>query len=401
MAKRTNNHLKTEVRISKPPLKLYVGLGVFGAMVIIAAMIIFRFEFGVILLVVGGVSGLWFIGKVVKSVGGGVVWCLHTYHDYNHKVRMDDAEYQKSYLLSVNRTEFLYDSRSGSVVIEAMTHATPGQAKLLPDGEQPQQRRTLHQLIEVARHIAFLGETGSGKTSQMSHAIETQIRLNPGALSIVMDSHIKKNTWPQVNETIWRYEDMAARVNWLFGELDKRTNPQNDDDWQTIIVAIDELPAVMDECREIDKNTKRYFTRLLREAWKFDIFFVVGTQSQLADDIDLNSATRKNFWWFGLEPEMTRRNVGMLLDNKFRPVEEIELAGPYYSNSGGRFFNRSQQVRRLPPPEVETDNDNKKLVEFRRLVIEEEYSKNQASQEVFGKPFAGTSHCNRLNSVLD
>ena len=350
----TNNHLKTEVRISKPPLKLYVGLGVFGALVIIAAMIIFRFEFGVILLVVGGFGGLWFVGKVVKSVGGGVVWCLHTYHDYTHKVRMDDAEYRKAYLMSVSRTEFLYDSRSASVVVEAMPQAIPGQAKLLPDGsEQSQQRQMLRQVIEDRRHIAILGHTGSGKTSTMAHALSIQKSLNPDAITILMDNHIKHSEWPPVDEVLWRHEDMATRFDWLWADFLERKNPYGDHDEQPVIVVFDEFTGSKKHLEGIDKKYDEIITNLLQEAWKFGIYFIVGTHSMLVKEIGLSIDTRLNFTWLRLDKENTRYNFGTLLDANFKPISEVELCGPYSGSEGGRFFSRTQQVRRLPPPEVE------------------------------------------------
>ena len=353
----------TVVVVNKPPWHIYIGIGT----PLLIAFVVFCLLFWPVL-----ASGIVYAGVavVVVAIGGFVLafrarWSNQTIAIEQQKLNLrmleasvrekeaqaEAAENSARYP-AIDRTKYLFDTKTGEVIVEAMPQAIPGQAKLLPDGEQPQQRQTLRQVIKDRRHIAILGHTGSGKTSTMAHALLIRKNLNPEAMTILMDNHIKHSEWPPVDEALWRHEDMAARFNWLWADFLERKNPYGDHDEQPVIVVFDEFTSSKKHLEGIDKKYDEIITNLLQEAWKFGIYFIVGTHSMLVKEIGLSIDTRLNFTWLRLDKENTQHNFGTLLDANFKPISEVGLCGPY-NGGGGRFFSRTQQVRRLPPPEVE------------------------------------------------
>lgn len=388
----------TVVVVNKPPWHIYIGIGT----PLLIAFVVFCLLFWPVL-----ASGIVYAGVAVAIVviGGFVLmfrarWNNQTIAIEQQKLnlRMLEASVREKEAQAVaaenaarypaiDRTKYLFDTKTGAVIVEAMPQAIPGHAKLLADGEQPQQRRTLHQVIEDRRHIAILGHTGSGKTSTMAHALLIRKSINPEAMTILMDNHIKHSEWPPVNEVLWRHEDMASRFDWLWSDFLERKDPEGDHDEQPIIVVFDEFTSSKKHLEGIDKKYDTIITNLLQEAWKFGIYFIVGTHSMLVKEIGLSIDTRLNFTWLRLDKEDTKYNFGTLLDADFKPISQVELCGPYNGNSGGRFFSRTQQVRRLPPPTP--SEDDIKLAEFCRLVNDKGWKRKDACQKVFERPYSG------------
>lgn len=220
MARRTSDHLKTEVRVHKPPLKVYFTFGFFGAMVfvVIAAMFIFRFEFGVILVSVSGLG---------IAFGGGYIWIWvkDRYHEHEDRIRVSNerflilqAERRRKELeaewLIVPRTSTAINPFTGDRVDTQRNTVIPGQVETLPDGGAPVQRADIMDVLRKSDCVMLQGGRGSGKTN----AALWWISSKQGDKIACDPKGTKANPWPGCrvvsddNQIVWIVKKVSAEA---------------------------------------------------------------------------------------------------------------------------------------------------------------------------------------------
>lgn len=210
---------------------------------------------------------------------------------------------------------------SGPVTIDST-------AALLPESERT---RSLFDVIDNERHIAIVGSTGDGKSTTLLHIVNYLNSRNPNASFLALDPHLAKTPWPPFVSGVWDYTKIFGRINWAYGEMEKRRDPNFTGPYRPIFVVMDEVPGIMEEANGARLDIEMKFKRLIRESWKFGFKFVIATQSTLTQDNYINTNTRQNFVWIELEKQMTLQNKAHLLGRDLKPIEIITLAGPYHA----------------------------------------------------------------------
>lgn len=352
MAKREQFPDRSGVYYTKPPVKIYVvGSAVAVSaftLIVLALMFPWWFAAGGAL-VLAGVLG-W-LGIVVLDTGAS------TYH----KIAMQKYDRQRARYHTIPRTESIIDLCTGTIHAPAIGAGGP----VVVDGQavEVEQRQPPRQLADVVgrakKHIATLGATQAGKTSTMLHITDMLYSRYGDAAAIACDPHANETDWPSFVQVVQSYEDITATLDWLFNEMLKRQQP-GAERGQPIILMIDELPAVMDEAADMGVNAKRFIKRLSREGWKFNIYLVLATQTGTVEDLGLNASVRENFTWIKLDERDTQRNQATIVEYRhFKPIELINLCGPYHAH-GGRWFSAARPALSLPQP-VEVEPDGARL----------------------------------------
>ena len=132
-------------------------------------------------------------------------------------------------------------------------------------------------VIELPRmdkgHVLVAGETGSGKTTAMKAVLKDRRDI------VILDPHDDGQTWnAKVIGTGRDFESIQAYLENMQQELDDRFQQRANgrQNFQSLTVATDEVPAIVDE---IGKDFGIIWRRWLREGRKVGLYIVVATQS--------------------------------------------------------------------------------------------------------------------------
>lgn len=393
------NYTAPTVRIERPPWKVYItaGTSVVSIVAIVVAVVAFWSEIRLILLAIAGIIA-----------GGGVLWVRATWsnqtaaiEERKHERAMQrrlqlaavikaeaeaaKAQNEADYMM-VERNKYLYNTRDGRVTIEAHDQVVPGQARQLPEGEQ----RRLMAMFQQFIHWLLIGPTQTGKTTLMNHLIDA---YESSTIIYVGDPHSKFNIWSTRAEVVGRGRDFVAVADLIARVWQLMDDRYRGDDlsFERVVLVIDEWPSVV-AGTPTPQETSRYLRELARESAKANIRLILGSQGDTVGDLGTegHAQVKENFVRVRLSHSLRQRNEGVIIDSE-DGKETVTLAGPYYPQSGGRFFSRSQQqaLRLPPPPEPEPSEDDLLFEEFRRLVIDERVLRKDACQEIYGRPYSG------------
>jgi hypothetical protein len=179
--------------------------------------------------------------------------------------------------------------------------------------------RHVFSLIKSGVHFSLIGPTNAGKTMLANHLID-EIKADK---SYALDPHAKFNTWSVRCEIAQSYNDIEHTLQQAFIEMTSRydNGPGN---YDSILLAIDEWPAIIAECPECEN----YIARISREGRKVNVRLILLSQSDQIGEIGLSVALRNNFIKVNLTPELTKQNQGQV-KHWDKSIEIIELAGIY------------------------------------------------------------------------
>lgn len=194
-----------------------------------------------------------------------------------------------------------------------------------------QKQHTIFDVVNTGVHFSLIGSTNSGKTTLANHIIEY---INADK-SYAIDPHAKFNVWSSQCQIVQSYDDIEYTLQQAFVEMTSRYD-NGPDDYETILLAIDEWPAIIAE----RSNCENYISRISREGRKVDIRLLLLSQSDQIGEIGLSMALRNNFIKIELVPELTKKNQGSI-KHWDKSTEIIELAGPY--NTQGKFYQQTKK----------------------------------------------------------
>lgn len=216
-----------------------------------------------------------------------------------------------------------------------------------------EQKRSVFDLLSESIHFVLIGETDSGKTTLANHLID---RLQVDVI-YVLDPHASFNVWSARCQVENSYVAIEEKLCQLADEVKQRyeLGPGN---YQSILIVIDEWPSVVEECSLVPE----YLKRISRQGRKVEIRLFVLSQSDLVQDIGINSSTRKNFLKIILSQELMRQNQAMIRHwDKSR--ETITLAGPYNQTTEQKVlaeWNRSGDVGAVAGKVFTSDGGNQR-----------------------------------------
>ena len=368
--------MKSEIKFHKPPVKFYATVGLFAAVIVVAivvpSMILFPDVWRV------GVYGLFALGGL-----GGLGWAARQAQAIRQTGELHSLAVARARYLVIPKASHVIDLLEHRPVLLGAGDAlcVEGQAV---EVEPP--RRSVFDLLADGPHFALIGGTNSGKTTLANHLVEAMATGNAAAYAL--DPDAKFNVWSPRCQVVDDYAEIETTLHRHFLEMERR-RAGGPDSYPLIIIAMDEWPAVVDEC----DRAGFYLKRLSRQGRKVGFRLLLLSQSDLVEDIGSNSSVKENFIKIAMRPDLVRQNLAVI-KHWDRRTELITLAGTY--GRTGRWFNAQPTALALPEVEVaEVDA----LAEFVELV-QGGLSKSEASRRVFGKPFAGTSHVSRLNEAL-
>lgn len=335
--------MNSEIHIKKPPLKVYITIGLFATAVpvLIVSMILMPDVWRVVLYVGAGLFGL-------RSV----VWIAKQSGEISHRNRLYEIEEKRARYLPVPASHNLFDVLTGLPV------DLPDRRRLaagpIVDGEAIERRRSVFDLIVPdGPHFSLIGGTRSGKTTLANHLLEAM--ATPDAVVYTLDPHAKKNTWSPRCQVFSEYEVIGSIIEKLFLEMRQNRYQVAHDNYPPIIAVLDEWPSVVDMC----ENAEYHLMWLAREGIKVKIHLILLAQADLVGDTWKNSSVRENFIKIAMQPDLTRQNLATIR-HWDRSTELIELAGTY--GVQGRWFGGQPAALSLPEPEPEQMTDEERRV---------------------------------------
>jgi hypothetical protein len=213
-----------------------------------------------------------------------------------------------------------------------LIHQKPTQ-KLIESGikSEVEQPDSLYALLRDYPHLMLIGGTNSGKTHQMSNAIEYRLKQYPQAKVIWLSTHTNLDAnivHPQA-ECIQRPECIAKALQCIFSVYKKRRDGIAQD--YQIILAMDEWPEIVDEVREwLDAG--EVLKRLSRGGRKVSFNLILASHGANVKDLGISghSSVKHDFAEVYLSQKLTERNLAVWqqLDKKSSRVE-ITLPGPF------------------------------------------------------------------------
>jgi len=213
---------------------------------------------------------------------------------------------------------------------------------LIEDNKITEKRRTIFDVVDIGIHFSLIGSTDSGKTMLANHIIDY---IN-AKKTYALDPHAKFNIWSHNCIIKQSYDDIKNVLSSTFLEMSNRFK-EGQNNYQNILLAIDEWPAIIAECPDCEN----YISRISREGRKVNIRLLLLSQSDQIGEIGLSVALRNNFTKIELWPELTRQNQATI-KHWDKSTELIELAGPYQ-----RKMSREEIVMDLWNNSNKTQND--------------------------------------------
>lgn len=319
--------MKSEVRIIGTRTKIIITLGFTMAISLIVSMFLFPLAWQIMLFTITGATGIYIIGN-------GLVWIA----GINHQLKMMSIERKQARYLSIAHTNNVVDSSTGEVLIRA-TRLTKDDAPIIEgEYEEVTPRKSALELIDTGYHFLMVGDTGSGKSTLAAHFIN-QIGVKN---TIVCDPHATFNEWPYGVKIVQDYESIATVLMKIVALMDKRYS--TGDNGNLVLVAIDELPAIIDSLHELGYDCGKWIRRLSREGRKANIRLLIMSQGENVGDLGQKgySSVKLNFIKVLLSKADTLHNVAKVVySNGDR--DTVTLHGPLH-------FNSSNKILSLPAP---------------------------------------------------
>ena len=213
---------------------------------------------------------------------------------------------------------------------------------LLIEGQASEKQRTIFDVVDTGVHFSLIGATNSGKTTLANHIIDY---LKTDKI-YACDPHAKFNIWSSQCQIVQNYTDIQHTLHSAFVEMTSRYD-QGPSNYESILIAIDEWPAIIAECPDCEQ----YISRISREGRKVNIRLLLLSQSDQIGEIGLSVALRNNFIKIELVPELTQQNKGSI-KHWDKSKELIALAGPYE-----REMTFEKQVLDLWQKSAQTEDD--------------------------------------------
>jgi len=196
---------------------------------------------------------------------------------------------------------------------------TSNKQPLLIEGQTTERQKTIFDVVNTGIHFSLIGPTNGGKSTLANHIID-YINANK---TYALDPHAKFNIWSDKCLISQKYDDIQYTLEQAFIEMSSRYD-KGPGDYDSILLAIDEWPAIIAERPECEQ----YISRISREGRKVDVRLVLLSQSDQIGEIGLSVALRNNFVKIELVPELTKQNLGTI-KHWDKSIETIQLAGPY------------------------------------------------------------------------
>lgn len=313
----------TTVLIKSNGWKFKLALGLGGLVVIVILATLYRFEFGIVTLVIG----MAYAVKVGLSA-------RHQYKLSQYEQRRIEAETKRTEAEAVHAKaqSFFIETNTGVFVLDGIVIASFYPAvsasktladapMLLPETTTPKYRKLLD--VDFI-HMLITGATNTGKTTIANWLIDS---ASPNTVCYVIDAHAKFSRWPgRVSKIVGNgrnYGEIDGMLVSLLSELDKRYNG-NDTIFQPILIVIDEWLSVLENC----KNAESFFSTIGSEARKVQMHLIITSISATVDDLKCSAAVRDNLAQLTLSRGLKEQNLGELKWSRGN-TELVELPGRY------------------------------------------------------------------------
>lgn len=175
------------------------------------------------------------------------------------------------------------------------------------NGDKP---KTLYDLLNGYPHLMLIGSTNSGKTTQMSAAVEYRLKQYPNAKLVWLSTHaeLDKNRIPRQAYVFSQPELIARALCDLFQAYRQRY--QRDGNYSQIILAMDEWPEIIEELKDLGIEAGDYLRRMSRGARKTNFNLILASHGANVGDLGIagHSTVKRDFAEVHLEVSLTKRN---------------------------------------------------------------------------------------------
>lgn len=245
------------------PNKIIIVFGFTAMFTLITSMLIFPvvWQFGLY----AGI-GLLSVSAGLKLIYNGFL--------LRHKIKMMQLERLKESHLIVASNSYVFNTNNKQIYAKALQHETIINGDFTP----VEQIKDVLSLTKTAYHFLLVGDTGSGK-STLARAIINEVNAD----TLVLDPHAAFNEWPSQVKIIQDYNSIGIALERIVKLMDNRY--ATGDNGKTILVAIDETPAVIDELKELGYDAGRMIRRLSREGRKANIVLILMSQGENVGDL--------------------------------------------------------------------------------------------------------------------
>lgn len=195
--------------------------------------------------------------------------------------------------------------------------------------------RSIFDLMSEGVHFSIIGPTHCGKTTLANHIIDhfkadTTYALDPDA---------KFNNWSNRCQIVDSFISIGETLAQLTEEMERRYE-EGPSDHSMIVIVIDEYPAIKRFC----PNAPDYLARLAMRGRKVNIKLILITQTDLINELGIDSQVRENFYRISMRQDLVKKNQATIR-HWDKTTEVIELAGEY--GVQGRWFNKKELVNQI------------------------------------------------------
>lgn len=203
------------------------------------------------------------------------------------------------------------------------TKVIEGQLKQLEAGEKS---TTFYDLLRDYPHLMLLAPTKSGKSTQMASATDYRVKQFPDAKVLWLSTHTNKDLSiiPSYATSIRKPENVAKTLDKLLQEYHKRMAMVNDD-YDTIVVAMDEWTEIVDLLKEMGYNPGEFLKWVGRGGRKVRMFLILASHGGTVRDLDIAgfSSIKNEFAEVHLNKILTKQDKALWqqFDKKSSRVE--------------------------------------------------------------------------------
>lgn len=154
--------------------------------------------------------------------------------------------------------------------------------------EAGEKSTTFYDLLRDYPHLMLLSQTGGGKSTQMATATDYRVKQFPDAKVLWLSTHTNKDLSiiPSYATSIRKPENVAKILDKLLQEYHKRMAMVNDD-YDTIIVAMDEWTEIVDLLKEMGHNPGEFLKWVGRGGRKVRMFLILASHGGTVRDLDI------------------------------------------------------------------------------------------------------------------
>lgn len=229
---------------------------------------------------------------------------------------------------------------------------------LLPEPQK--QVPNLFSILSNAERVLVKGPSDSGKTT----LFQTIVRQSQETV-LVVDPHYKPGLWPDNCKVVGagrNHDDISRFLDWLSTELDRRyqLRAQGNEGYEPLTIIIDEWMSISTRC----ENATKIITEMITESRKSKMKLFIGSHSDQVEALGIRG--------------QGKLREGLLIVRLYYDQVTSERRATFDYGQGERDCS-------LYEPMVVDDKDTR----FVELVRSGQMSRQDASQEVYGKDNAG------------